>query len=105
MPELKGHIFDCGAVEDTVLFIKAKEALINYIRMSGANEASHIADSLEQLQLEGPPRPVRPPQVAGQNGVMVDDEIEVAIFEGELRGYAKRRNNFRVGCGRAYAII
>lgn len=105
VPELKGHIFDCGEIEDAGLYIKAKEALINYIRMSGANEASHIADSLEQLTLVGPPRPVRPPQIEGQNGIMVDDEIEVAIFEGELRGYAKRRNNFRVGCGRAYAII
>lgn len=60
--ELSDHIFDCSEVEDAGRFVKSKEALLNYIRMTGEHEASYVADSLRDLVLAGPPRPPRPPQ-------------------------------------------
>ena len=106
--ELGDHTFRAGRMEDAAMFIKSKKALVNYLRMNGDLEATYVADSIENMALAGPPRPDRPVQIqdpaAGAAvGAMIDDEIEIMIWQGELKGYAKRRNNFVEGTKRAYA--
>ena len=110
MKELGDHIFDCGGVEDAGKFVKSKDALMNYIRMTGEQEASYVADSLKHMLLEGPPRPPRPPQIPDPDknadaDAMIDDEIEILIWQGDLRNFAKRRNGFVEGAKKAYATI
>lgn len=92
------------------MFVRAKEALINYIRMTGEREVTFVANSLRDMVLQGPHRPPRPRQIpdpaqGAAPGAMIDDAVELIIWEGELRHFARRRNNFAEGTRRAFATI
>ena len=36
---------------------------------------------------------------------MIDDDVKLIVWEGKLRGYSKRRNNFAEGTKKAFATI
>ncbi len=101
------HDFDTGKMEDARKFVRTKKALVNHIRMTGDLEATYVADSLESMSIRGPPRPPRPTQIPDPNDAsqQIDDDVEIMIWEGELKGYAKRWNNFVEGTKKAYATI
>ena len=108
--ELGDHVFDSGEPEDAGRFVKAKEALINYIRVEGEKEANLVAQSLENMQLGGPEVPPAPPQIpdpaqGAQAGAMINDPVEHTIWEQEIRQLAKRRLNFAEGYRKCYATI
>lgn len=88
--ELEDHMFDSGPLEDAGKFVKAKEALINYIHMPGEHKTSYVTDSLKAMDIQGPPRPERPPQITDPaQGVAlnttIDGVTEIIVWEGDLR--------------------
>ncbi len=94
-------------MEDAGWYVKTKKPLINHICMTGELEATYVADSIEAMVLAGPPRSPRPAKITDPNnpGQQIDNDVEIMVWEGELKGYAKRCNNFAEGTKKAYATI
>lgn len=78
--------------------------------MSGGHEASYAITFLKNIVLAGLPRPERPPQTPdpapdADTNTVIDADIEIIIWQGDLRKHTKRRNSFLKETRKAFATI
>ena len=105
---LKDDVFTEGTAESAALFVDSLKKFIEYVRGSTEEKESNlIAQAIEQEAIPLIRAPPRPNQIEDPNnpGVMIDDDVELAIWQEQVKMVAKRRSSLEEGLKRQYAVL
>ena len=105
--EIKNDVFKEGKAEHAAQFTESLKAIVGYIRRSELREAGRLAQALKDEVTPTIHPPGRPAQIEDPNneGVMIDDAVELQIWAEEIKMVAKSRRELRQGLERVYAIL